>query len=126
MLLSDSMISKALEWLLSIQNADGGWGADKSIRSSIEETALATDALASILNSMNSLSENNLKVNLPVEQINSQALRGTFWLLENTANINQLTSSPIGLYFAKLWYYEELYPVIFTLSALEKIEKLTT
>jgi squalene-hopene/tetraprenyl-beta-curcumene cyclase len=26
--------------------------------------------------------------------------------------------SPIGLYFAKLWYYEKLYPLIFTVSAL--------
>jgi squalene-hopene/tetraprenyl-beta-curcumene cyclase len=27
-------------------------------------------------------------------------------------------SSPIGLYFAKLWYYEKLYPLVFTVSAL--------
>src|ERR1043166_8881787 len=26
--------------------------------------------------------------------------------------------SPIGLYFARLWYYEELYPMIFTVGAL--------
>jgi squalene-hopene/tetraprenyl-beta-curcumene cyclase len=26
--------------------------------------------------------------------------------------------SPIGFYFAKLWYYEKLYPLIFTVSAL--------
>jgi squalene-hopene/tetraprenyl-beta-curcumene cyclase len=56
----------------------------------------------------------------------SKTLRGAFWLLTNTENINQLTPSPIGLYFAKLWYYEQLYPVIFTLSALGKINKLTT
>jgi squalene-hopene/tetraprenyl-beta-curcumene cyclase len=124
--LSDSMISKAVQWLLSIQNADGGWGADKSIQSSIEETALASDALASILNRLNALSENDLKANLPVEQMYSETLRGAFWLLTNTENINQLTPSPIGLYFAKLWYYEQLYPVIFTLSALGKIKKLTT
>jgi hypothetical protein len=27
-------------------------------------------------------------------------------------------SSPIGFYFAKLWYYERLYPLIFTVAAL--------
>jgi squalene-hopene/tetraprenyl-beta-curcumene cyclase len=26
--------------------------------------------------------------------------------------------SPIGFYFAKLWYYEKLYPIIFTVAAL--------
>ncbi len=26
--------------------------------------------------------------------------------------------SPIGFYFAKLWYYERLYPLIFTVAAL--------
>jgi squalene-hopene/tetraprenyl-beta-curcumene cyclase len=26
--------------------------------------------------------------------------------------------SPIGFYFAKLWYFEKLYPLIFTVAAL--------
>jgi squalene-hopene/tetraprenyl-beta-curcumene cyclase len=26
--------------------------------------------------------------------------------------------TPIGFYFAKLWYYERLYPLIFTVGAL--------
>jgi squalene-hopene/tetraprenyl-beta-curcumene cyclase len=26
--------------------------------------------------------------------------------------------APIGFYFAKLWYYEKLYPLIFTVAAL--------
>jgi squalene-hopene/tetraprenyl-beta-curcumene cyclase len=25
---------------------------------------------------------------------------------------------PIGFYFAKLWYYEKMYPLIFTVSAI--------
>lgn len=28
--------------------------------------------------------------------------------------------APIGFYFAKLWYYERLYPLIFTVGALGK------
>ena len=28
--------------------------------------------------------------------------------------------SPIGFYFAKLWYYERLYPLIFTVSSMSK------
>ena len=30
-------------------------------------------------------------------------------------------AAPIGLYFAKLWYYERLYPLIFTVAALGKV-----
>jgi squalene-hopene/tetraprenyl-beta-curcumene cyclase len=26
--------------------------------------------------------------------------------------------APIGFYFAKLWYFEKLYPIIFTVAAL--------
>ena len=29
-----------------------------------------------------------------------------------------LSPSPLGLYFARLWYYEELYPLIFALEGL--------
>jgi squalene-hopene/tetraprenyl-beta-curcumene cyclase len=34
---------------------------------------------------------------------------------------NQLTSTPIGLYFARLWYFEKLYPLIFATSALGRL-----
>jgi squalene-hopene/tetraprenyl-beta-curcumene cyclase len=40
--------------------------------------------------------------------------RGARWLESRT----ELTPAPIGLYFAKLWYFEKLYPLIFTVSAL--------
>jgi len=30
--------------------------------------------------------------------------------------------SPIGFYFAKLWYYEKLYPMIFATGALERLD----
>jgi squalene-hopene/tetraprenyl-beta-curcumene cyclase len=123
---SDDMISKAVHWLLSIQNSDGGWGAEKSIKSSMEETALATDALASILIRLNDLQGNNFKKSLPLEQMYSQAMKGTWWLLNRSENIKSFSPSPIGLYFAILWYYEELYPIIFTLSALTKVKNLTT
>ena len=40
--------------------------------------------------------------------------RGLGWLAEQT----NLDPSPIGLYFAKLWYSEKLYPLIFATAAL--------
>jgi squalene-hopene/tetraprenyl-beta-curcumene cyclase len=34
---------------------------------------------------------------------------------------NAFTAAPIGLYFARLWYYEKLYPLIFATSALGRV-----
>jgi squalene-hopene/tetraprenyl-beta-curcumene cyclase len=46
-------------------------------------------------------------------------LNGFAWL-ENEAANNGLRSSPIGLYFALLWYDEKLYPLIFYFEALRR------
>ena len=40
--------------------------------------------------------------------------RGASWLRSQ----RDLEPAPIGLYFAKLWYFEKLYPLIFTTAAL--------
>jgi squalene-hopene/tetraprenyl-beta-curcumene cyclase len=31
-------------------------------------------------------------------------------------------SAPIGLYFARLWYHEKLYPVVWTLQSLRSLQ----
>ncbi len=119
-----TMLEKAICWLLSAQDVDGSWGANKSIKPSIEETALAVDALAGLLNILAVTSEKDYTMHLPVKQMRSQALKGAAWLVKRIENVTSLTPSPIGLYFARLWYFEELYPVIFTLSAMTKIQEL--
>ncbi len=43
---------------------------------------------------------------------------GLRWLAAAIAQGRQRESAPIGLYFAKLWYYEKLYPLVFSVSAL--------
>ena len=43
---------------------------------------------------------------------------GTEWLLHRLESPALPAASPIGLYFAKLWYYEKLYPLIFAADAL--------
>jgi squalene-hopene/tetraprenyl-beta-curcumene cyclase len=111
------MVQKAVSWLLSVQTSDGGWGAEKSITPSIEETALAVDALAALINQWPA----DRKDYMPLEKIHSKALKGTSWLIENTEN-DAFLPSPIGLYFARLWYFEKLYPLIFTVSALSKVQ----
>ena len=45
--------------------------------------------------------------------------RGRQWLLTRDA----VGPAPIGLYFAKLWYFEKLYPLIFTVAALAAGER---
>ena len=41
--------------------------------------------------------------------------------VESTAGGTRFDPSPIGLYFAQLWYAEKLYPLIFTVGALERV-----
>ena len=79
---------------------------------SIEETALATDALAKLLTVEPSAPE--------PEAMRRAVARGAGWLIERTNAGRHTPAAPIGLYFAKLWYSERLYPLIFTASALAR------
>jgi squalene-hopene/tetraprenyl-beta-curcumene cyclase len=44
--------------------------------------------------------------------------RGVNWLISAVESGDWTQVSPIGFYFAKLWYHERLYPIIFTVAAL--------
>ena len=118
------MIMKSTRWLLSAQNADGGWGGAKSIVSSIEETALAVDSLAELLHRTIKDKDFDKQLYLPKEAIDSAITNAASWLIKQTESADRITPSPIGLYFARLWYYEKLYPIIFTISALQKVQNL--
>ena len=52
--------------------------------------------------------------------LRSAIVRGGEWLSDAIENERWQTPAPIGFYFAKLWYYERLYPLIFTVAALAK------
>ena len=52
------------------------------------------------------------------ENHRGSAERGIARLLEMIEKRRDETASPIGFYFARLWYYERLYPLIFSVSAL--------
>ena len=46
--------------------------------------------------------------------------RGVAWLVERVESGAWREPAPIGFYFAKLWYHERLYPMIWTVGALGK------
>ena len=102
-------------WLVKNQRADGAWGsgarvsdndtspADAAATGSIEETALALEALLPLTTNA---------------QAQVAVAKGLQWLVRGVETDQHRKSSPIGFYFAKLWYYETLYPLTFTVSAL--------
>ena len=103
---------RAVSFLLDAQGSDGGWGGDRGVEPSVEETALATEALAHFTASAGL---SHLK-----EKAGEAAARGAAWLVERTDEGRELPPTPIGLYFARLWYYEHLYPLIFLAAALNR------
>ena len=49
-------------------------------------------------------------------RISTAVARGAGWLMHAVGG--EVVPSPLGLYFARLWYYEELYPLVFALEGL--------
>lgn len=96
-------VERGIDWLLETQNADGGWGGARGVASSIEETALALSALHP--------AESPVAIQ-----------RGTAWLIQHTRGGTMFPPAGIGLYFARLWYSERLYPLIFTIQALAGVK----
>lgn len=101
-------VPRAVRWLAGVQNADGGFGGAPGCPSSIEETALATEALVAF-----------------PELAGQAADRGLSYLARSVREETFQNPSPIGFYFAKLWYFEQLYPMIFTASALTRATRPT-
>ena len=46
--------------------------------------------------------------------------RGALWLIERVESGAWTEPSPIGFYFAKLWYFEKLYPLIAAMAAFKE------
>lgn len=91
---------RGLDWLEANQNADGGWGGGSDTPSTVEETSLAVEAL------------------IEGGRCGSNLGLGLNWLITSVESQEVTRPQPIGFYFAKLWYYEDLYPLIFAVSAL--------
>lgn len=117
---SQAATVRGRRWLITGQNTDGSWGTSaesKNVgsagknRGSVEETALAVDALGCHTDSPEAV---------------ASWLKGLDWLIDTIETNRHLVTSPIGFYFAKLWYYERLYPLEFTVSALGRAIRRTS
>jgi squalene-hopene/tetraprenyl-beta-curcumene cyclase len=98
--------ARGAAWIASSQNDDGGWGGVRGVPSSVEETALAVEALAGTSHA-------------------EVTERGVRWLVGRVESGAWREPSPIGFYFAKLWYHERLYPLIWTAGALGRVSRET-
>jgi squalene-hopene/tetraprenyl-beta-curcumene cyclase len=98
---TEDLRRRAAEFLVRAQRRDGAWsGAPGELPPSIEETAIALEALARY-----GAGDATLQ-------------RGADALLALTEDGTRFPAAPIGLYFARLWYYERLYPLIAVTAAL--------
>ncbi len=103
--------------LVRLQLPDGSWnGGGDGGPPSIEETALAVTALAGV--------RNTPATRAFMRDPDATVGRGVEWLLEQCKDWGELPASPIGFYFANLWYYERLYPLIFATGALLEAKQL--
>lgn len=97
------------------QNNDGGWGRgggpdETEAVSSIEETGVVLESLATVVGIIGA-TETTESVKKGLQRLKK--------MVENRDNDG---ASPIGLYFAKLWYFESLYPTVFGLAAVAAVE----
>ncbi len=97
--------ARGAAWIASSQNEDGGWGGVRGVPSSVEETALAIEALAG--------TSHEASVECGIE-----------WLIARVESGKWREPAPLGFYFARLWYHERLYPIIWTVSALGRVSRV--
>ena len=93
-----------VEFIIQTQNADGGWGGNKGVKSKVTYTSRALAALA----------------HFP-DQYETEKHRGWDYLYLRFKAGTLYDREPIGLYFSRLWYSEELYNVLFLLNALKRM-----
>jgi len=134
-----------VDYLLSHQNEDAGWGGGPSVaeyfaknhvkaddsancgefRSGFEETCVAVEAIADYLRNPGTLQM--VREAGRVHRGEQAIINAVQWLVRAVNGNHHHHAWPIGFYFAKLWYYEKLYPLVFATAAMSAaIDTLTT
>jgi squalene-hopene/tetraprenyl-beta-curcumene cyclase len=93
-----------VDFILRTQNEDGGWGGNKGVKSKVTYTSRALAALA----------------HFP-DQYETEKHRGWDYLYLRFKAGTLYDREPIGLYFSRLWYSEELYNILFLLNAIKRM-----
>ena len=101
--MDSAMTTRARDYLLQTQGADGGWGTAQGTHTKLIFTARALAALAGYPGCDEAL------------------CRGVAYLRPYLQERQPLPVEPVGLYFSQLWYSEELYPLVFLVRALEQL-----
>lgn len=91
-----------ISFILRTQNADGGWGGNKGVKSKVTFTSRALSALS----------------HFP-DNYEEARQRGWNYLYQRFEAGTLYDREPIGLYFSRLWYSEELYNILFLLNAMK-------
>lgn len=89
-----------IEFIAQSQNTDGGWGGNKGVSSKVTYTSRALTALSHFSG---------------YEDVKQ---RGWNYLYQRFKDETLYEAEPIGLYFSRLWYSEELYNITFLLHAI--------
>lgn len=103
--LATRMAVVGLAYMLTAQNADGGFGAVRGVPSKVTLTARALSAMVPYMDL-----EDNKMIGRAFDYLYAKFKSGELYHPE-----------PIGLYFSRLWYSEELYNITFVLNALNSL-----
>jgi squalene-hopene/tetraprenyl-beta-curcumene cyclase len=128
MRLDSELAGRAARWLVTAQHSNGGWGPPRApldysgaykdgFRAwrandelakfcSIEETALAVSALLPLAETSQSFSR--------------AVANGLTWLAGAVEQDAHRQGAVLGFSFAKLWYHERLFPLVFAERALDR------
>lgn len=91
-----------IDFIVRTQNEDGGWGGNKRVASKVTYTSRALGALAHFPGRFEDAKE-----------------RGWDYIYKRFKDGTLYDREPIGLYFSRLWYSEDLYNVTFLLNAIK-------
>lgn len=97
-----ALAESKVKFLLDCQNEDGGWGGNKGVRSKVTYTSRVLSALAHFSG-----------------QFEESKQKGWNYLYSRYKAGTLYENEPIGLYFSRLWYSEELNNTLFLLHAIK-------
>lgn len=101
------LADRHLPFLLACRNADGGWGGNRGVPSKVTLTAKAVCALQQYAKCHGT----------NADAVVATAVNGGIDFLLNMYHTGQLfRREPIGLYFSRLWYSEDMYNMLFLLK----------